>query len=389
MAGSISKRGKDTWRVRIAFGVDASGKRRTFIKTVHGSKKDAEKFLTAKLREKDLGTFVQPSSIDLDKYLNKWLDESARPRVTKNTLNNYTDILRIYVRPELGPRRLADIKLGDVQKLCNATSAAGLSASTVHNVHSVLSGAFKQAIEWHMLSVNPCSGVKLPKKEHTEMKAFTPTEARAFLKACEGRRNGVLFSFALVSGMRPEEYLGMKWADLDFANKTVSVQRALIRSKAKGGGWYFEKPKTKKSRRSISMPDDIFELLKTHRTAQLQHIMLLGSEYERNDLVFANEFGRPLDLKNLRTRTFVSILKAAGLGRFEKVDDKQIFIPGFRVYDLRHSMATVMLANGENPKVVSERLGHASIAITMDTYSHVLPDIQKDATDRLARTLFG
>ncbi len=378
MAGTITKRGKDTWRVRIAFGVDSTGKRLTYSKTIHGSKKDAEKFLTAKLREKDLGTFVQSSAIDLDQYLDEWLSGPAIPRRTRSTLNNYKDILRLYVRPVLGPRRLADIKLLDVQKLCMDLSSSGKSASTVRNAHSVLSAAFKQAIKEHKLAVNPCAGVELPKKKRTEMKSLTSEEARSFLAACVSDKYGCLFSLALVSGMRPEEYLGLKWTDLDFERETISVQRALIRSKAKGGGWYFDKTKTEKSRRQIPMPSGIFEMLKAHRKTQLEHMMLLGTEYERNDLVFANEFGRPLDLKNLRDRGFHRILKAAGLsGR------------SIRVYDLRHTTATLMLANGENPKVVSERLGHASIAITMDTYSHVLPDIQKDATERLAKTLFG
>lgn len=378
MAGAITKRGKDTWRIRIAFGVDSNGKRRTYSKTIHGSKKDAEKFLTAKLREKDLGVFVQPSSIDLNSYLDSWLAGTATQKRTKSTLNNYSDVLRLYVRPTLGPRRLADIKLADVQKLCIALSTSGKSASTVHNAHSVLSAAFKQAIREHLLAVNPCSGIELPKNEHKEMQALTSEEQKAFLEACKRDRYGCLFAFALVSGMRPEEYLGLKWTDLDFERKTASVQRSLIRSKAKGGGWYFDKTKTNKSRRSMPIAETIFEMLKRHRRDQLEQMMLLGTEYERLDLVFANEFGRPLDLKNLRTRAFQRILKAAGLA------DR-----GIRIYDLRHSMATHLLAIGENPKVVSERLGHASIAITMDTYSHVLPDIQKDASDRQEKSLFG
>src|SRR5689334_22706388 len=144
MAGTITKRGPGTWRIRIAFGMDSTGKRLTYSKTVHGSKKDAEKFLTAKLREKDLGTFVQPSAIDLDAYLDKWLKDSASQRLKKSTLINYTDLLRIYVRPVLGPRRLADIRRMDVQTLCNDLKTDGRSPSTVHNVHAVLSSAFKQ-----------------------------------------------------------------------------------------------------------------------------------------------------------------------------------------------------------------------------------------------------
>jgi len=214
------------------------------------------------------------------------------------------------------------------------------------------------------------------KQEHSEMKGFSKAEAKRFLVACKSDPLGLVFAFGLESGMRPEEYLGMKWADLDFDRCTATVQRTLIRSKAKGGGWYFDMPKTARSRRSIPMSESLFNELKSHRAAQRTAMMKLGSEYERHDLVFANEFGRPLDLKNIRTRNFVRILKAADL-------------EGFRVYDLRHSMATLMLSDGINPKVVSERLGHASIVLTLDTYSHVLPDMQKDATVRLGQVLYG
>jgi integrase len=221
-------------------------------------------------------------------------------------------------------------------------TADGLSPRTVRYTHAVLSSAFTKAIKWQKLAVNPCKAVSLPKIEHSEMKAFTADEAKRFLEACNTDKLGLVFAFALESGMRPEEYLALKWSDLDFDKATVTVQRTLIRSKAKGGGWYFDKPKTKTSRRLIPMSENVFAKLRSHRTAQLSQMMLLGTEYERHDLVFANEFGRPLDLKNIRSRNFARILKAAGL-------------EGFRVYDLRHSMATLMLADEVNPKVVSER----------------------------------
>ncbi len=377
MAGHISKRGKNTWRVRITFGRRPDGKRDTFNKTIHGSKKDAEAFLTQKLREKDLGTLILPAAMTLDEYLDKWLNESAKPRLAKSTFENYEYLLKLYVRPRIGSQRLSELKLVHIEKLIAELTKEGRSPRTVRYIVSILSGAFRQAIRWHILAVNPCTDIDRPKIEHKEMKAFTPEEGRRFLEACNTDRLGLVFAFGLVSGMRPEEYLGLKWKDIDFDRRTATVQRVLVRSKMSGGGWYFAKPKTLKSRRTVPMPDEIMTRLKTHRTEQLRLMMTLGSEYERRDLVFANEFGRPLDLKNLRTRNFARILEAAELPA------------DFRIYDLRHSMATIMLANGENPKIVSERLGHASITLTMDTYSHVLPGIQLEATARLGSVLYG
>ncbi len=283
------------------------------------------------------------------------------------------------MRDELGSRRLSEIKLRDIQKLYNKLTAAGRSPRTVRYVHAILTSAFSSAIKWHMLSVNPCSHADLPKKVHTEMKAFSRVEAKRFLEACKTDRLGSMFAFALESGMRPEEYLGLKWSDLDFEKCTATVQRTLVRRKSKGGGWYFGEPKTAKSRRTVPMGKEIFAELRSLRSAQLELMMKLGTEYERNDLVFATDstnFGKPLDLKNIRNRNFARILKAADL-------------EGFRVYDLRRNMATLMLAEGVNPKMVSERLGHANIALTMDTYSHVLPDMQLEATARLGKVLYG
>jgi integrase len=389
MAGHISKRGPNTWRVRINFGTDEDGRRRTFNKTIHGPKKAAEKFLLKKLTEKDEGTFIQPSAESLNAYLDRWLVDSAKPRLAESTYENYKYLLGLYVRKALGARKLADVRLIDIQRLYSDLTAAGRSPRTVRYVHAILRSAFAQAITWRLIAVNPCTGADLPQKAHVEMKAFSPDEAKRFLAAAKADRLSLLFAFALESGMRPEEYLALKWADIDFAKQTATVQRTLVRRKTKGGGWYFGKPKTAKSRRCVPMSREIFAELKAHRTAQLEQMMLLGTEYDRNDLVFANDFGRPLDLKNIRTRNFARILEAAGLGHYEKVDNERVFVPGFRVYDLRHSMATLMLANGENPKVVSERLGHASIVLTLDTYSHVLPNMQQDATARLGAVLYG
>lgn len=377
MAGTITKRGKDTWRIRIALGAGSDGKRRTYSKTIHGSKKDADTFLTAKLREKDLGTFIMPAATNLKSYLDEWLPVH---KISKSTRQSYRDVIDYYIVPKIGTMRISDIKRVNIKKLCDDLTGDGYAASTVKKVHTVLSSAFSCAIEDGLLAVNPCTKIKLPKKEHAEFKVFSAQEAKAFMHECEqtSDRLGLMFMFALDSGMRPEEYLALKWSDVNFDQCSVSVQRVLIRPQKKDEPWYFDTPKTDRSRRTVRMQPRIIERLKRHRAEQLEHMMLLGTEYKRHDLVFANEFGAPLDGHNNR-RNFQRILTAAGLAHK---------LP-MRVYDLRHSMATLMLINRESPKVVSERLGHASVATTMDIYSHVLPDMQEEATERLGRMLFG
>ena len=261
-----------------------------------------------------------------------------------------------------------------MQKLYNHLTEKGLSARTVRYVHAILTSAFSQAVKWQMLVVNPCNVVTLPRLKKTEMKAFSPEEARRFLEAAKDDKHGLVFAFALASGMRPEEYLALQWKDIDFEKNTATVQRALIWRK--GGGWYFSEPKTAKSRRTLPMPKNFFVELKRHKRLQAEQMLKLGQSYERNNFVFATDEGKPLYLRNLRKRNFAKIL--------EKADLK-----GFRLYDLRHSTATLLLSEGINPKIVSERLGHASIVLTLDTYSHVLPDMQKEATSKLGQMLFG
>lgn len=375
MPGQIIKRGDKTWLVRIFTGRDANGKRQYFNKTFHGNKKDAEKYLTAKLREKDLGVFVEPASMVVSDFLDKWLQTAARPRLRERTFSDYVGKLKAYVRPVLGNKRLCDLRSLDIQSLYGDMSKRGLSARTVRYTHAILSSALKQAIKWHMLARNPCEAVELPRMERNEMKAFSPRDATDFLEVAASDEYGVIFVFALATGMRPEEYLSLKWSDVDLEKGTATVRRTLVWRI--GGGWYFGEPKTSRSRRTVPLPVSLVRSLIRHRRLQAEMRLKLGALYENNELVFAAGQGKPLNLRNLTQRHFRPILKQANLSQ------------AFRLYDLRHSCATLLLVAGENPKVVSERLGHASIVLTLDTYSHVLPTMQEAATQKLEKLLFG
>ena len=248
----------------------------------------------------------------------------------------------------------------------------GLSARTVRYLHAVLSSALKQAVRWGMLARNPGEMINLPRQVRKEMQAFSPKEATAFLKAAAQDRWGVLFVFALATGMRPEEYLGLQWKDLDLEKGIVTVRRAII-WRAKGGGWHFDETKTVRSRRSIPLPASTLRSLKEHRRLQAEERLKAGAAYQQHDPVFATSEGSPLMPRNLKRRHLRPILKAAKLPT------------NFRLYDLRHSCATLLLAAGENPKVVSERLGHASITLTLDVYSHVLPTMQQGSCGKIRK----
>ena len=361
--------------VRIFMGRDELGSRTYLNKTIKGAKKDAEKYLNTTLTAISTGTFVQQSSLSLNKFLDDWLTSAAKPRVSERTYAEYDALIRRYVREPLGKTMLSDLRALQIQNLYSQMQERGLSPRVVRYTHAVLSSALKQGVRWGMLQRNPAELVQLPKLRRKEMRAMTPEESARFLSALQTDRYSALFSLALSTGMRPEEYLGLRWTDVDLAKASVTVQRALV-WRTKGGGWYFTEPKTSRSRRTIPLPTSMVIALTEHKRRQSEERLRLGSEWQDNGLVFTTVLGTPLNISNLTAKHFKPALKSAGLPKC------------IRLYDLRHTCATLLLGAGENPKVVSERLGHASITLTLDVYSHVLPDMQKAATDKLENILF-
>lgn len=373
MAGQLIKRSDNTFTVRIFLGRDSDGKRRYFNKTIRGSKKDAQKWLTAKLREKDLGQLIEPASIPLNIYLDRWLEEVARFKVRLSTFYGYEAKIKVHVRNSIGTKRLCDLEAYDIQKLYNGMIRRGLSAKTVRHVHNVLSPALKQAVRWKLLNQNPCELCILPRITKKEMNCFTPEETTIFLEHAKTDRYYSAFVVAIETGMRPEEYLGLQWKDIDFDQARLKITRALVLRK--GGGFIFTEPKTSQSRRTIPLSQSAIAALKLHRLMQLEARMKINDAYQDYDLVFPSEAGTPTLYGNLDRRHFKKIISSAGLKKI-------------RLYDLRHTMATLLLSSGINPKIVSERLGHSSIALTLDTYSHVLPTMQRDATEEIKKLMF-
>ncbi len=377
MAGQIIKRGDKTWLVRIFMGRDGAGKRHYMNKTIRGNKKDAETFLSKTQTQISSGTFVEPSLLTIDEYLDKWLDAAARPRLSERTLADYSEVLKRYVRPKLGNTTISQLQPLEIQELYSEMQVRGLSARTVRGTHVVLSSALKQAVRWRMLFVNPAQSVELPKRTRREMKALSPNEATAFLEAAREDPHGLVFALGLVTGMRPEEYLALQWKDIDLQQGTATVQRTLCWRRQKGGGWYFGEPKTAQSRRTVPLPASIVRELGHHKARQAETRLKKGAKYQALDLVFVTDTGGPLHSENLATRNFRAIRDRAKLPS------------SITPYSLRHTCATLLLLAGENPKVVSERLGHSSIVMTLDTYSHVLPSMQQGATEKLEKMLFG
>jgi len=267
---------------------------------------------------------------------------------------------------------LDQLGVDDVQAFYAALTNRGLSPRTVRFCHAVLRSALAHAVKRNMLPRNPADDATLPKSHRHEMRCLDRCEAQRFLAAAETDQWSALWILLITTGLRPGEACALKWTDL--SDTRLSIQRTLVPGYR--GTWQLDEPKTARSVRSIPLPPSAVRALVRHRANQAAERLRAGASYKDLDFVFANSLGDPLHPEVLSKRPFHRILQAAGL-------------PQIRMYDLRHTAATLLLAAGENPKVVSERLGHASITLTLDTYSHVLPDMQQAAADKLERMLFA
>jgi len=372
MAGQIISRGKNVWLVRIYLGRDETGKRIYLNKTIHGPRKAAQAWLNQRLTERDAGIAVKPAQQTLNEYLDRWLETAVKPKVRPKTWMGYRSLLHNHIRPALGARPLAKIKPLEVQQAFQDMIDRGLSARTIEYTRMVLRQAFKQAIQWRLLTFNPCDGVQIPRRQRREMQALSPEQARRFLVVARGTRYGMLFELAITTGLRPSEYLALKWEDIDFERGTLSVVRSL--DAMPGGGYRLEETKTRNSRRVVKLLPGVLRALLEHRQAQQRLREEAGERWNEQGFVFTNAEGGPLDGHNLSSRHLRRILKEAGL-------------PQIRLYDLRHTAATLALSAEVPVKVVSEMLGHSSVALTLDVYSHVLPHMQEDAARRMAALL--
>jgi integrase len=380
---SISKRvapsGAVTWLARVFRERDPATGKQKMVTQSFRTQKEAKAWKAAILKDLNQGTYQEPSKVTLSEFFTEWLNKSAKIRLKVQTVELYERSFRLYIEPHLGKMVLQSLTplaiQGAYAKLIQGPKA--VAPQTVKNAHTALRSCLKQAVRWRQIPFNPTVDVDLPKRlgEQAKIRSFTPDQALAFLHACRHRRLGLVLMFALASGARPGEYLALLWSDIDWAAGTVRIERTIVWPK--GGGWHFDTPKTRKSGRTISIPAEVLEELREHRIRQSEHKRFLGKDWKSShDLVFTDTKGNAVYERHLTTRIFKPVLKDAGL----PVD--------FRLYDLRHSCATLLLVANVPAKVVAERLGHASVTQTLDTYSHVLPALEHKATDELRNLLF-
>jgi integrase len=270
-----------------------------------------------------------------------------------------------------GPIKLKDLTPAHTRWFYRERLDSGLAPATVHKLHVVLHKALKAAVADGLVPRNAAAGLKLPKITREEIDPLDQEEARRLLEAAHGERLEALYVLALTTGMRQGELLALTWDDVDFERGVLRVRRTLTRS---GKALVPGEPKTKNSRRTIRLTAGALRVLRDHLSRQLGEMEHMGSLYQPGGLVFATERGTIINPSNLRNRSFKPLLRRAG-------------VPPIRFHDLRHTCATLLLSKDVNPKIVSEMLGHASVSITLDIYSHLLPDMQEKAAKALEDAL--
>ena len=370
--GQIIARGERRWLVRVYLGRDRETRKRTYYnRTVYGSLRHAQAYLTRRLHERDLSRGVEGLQVTVDEFLDHWLKTAVKPKVRAKTHRDYAAMLRRYIRPAIGARILASLSPLEIQAAYQVMIERKLSARTVRYAHAVLRAAIRQAIRWQLLLNDPTLGVELPREQCREMSVLTTEQARSFLRTASHSPQGCIFAVALTTGMRPSEYLALCWRDIDWDRGTISVVRTLHRNE---GQWTFADTKRVRSRRVVKLQMWVLDLLRKLKGGVGETEAACDSVFA--DLIFTTTRGEPTSEEYLVKKHFKPLLREAGL-------------PNIRLYDLRHTSATLALTVGVAPKVVSEQLGHASAAFTLDTYSHVLPHMQEEAAARMEAALLN
>lgn len=379
MKGHIKQRSKGSWTIWVDLGRDPeTGKRKQQTVTVRGSKKDAERELRAVLTRIEGGAHIKPAKMTVGQYLEQWLDSYVATNTTPKTRDRYEGIVRVHLIPAFGSLQLAALQPQRIQnyysqalKSGRKDGNGGLSARTVRYHHMVLYEALKHAVKHGILIRNVVEAVDPPTPETRELAIIDSDGVRILLQAAKSTPYYACIFTAVYTGLRRSELLGLRWCDVDLELANLSVVQTL--HQLQDGTYIFGKPKTKGSRRQIALSPSLAILLREHKEGQEFDRMLLGKPLSSTDLVFSHPDGSPLR-PNSVSRAFEGLARSLGFR-------------GIRFHDLRHAHATLMLRQGIHPKIVSERLGHSSVAITLDIYSHVLPGLQEAAAHRFEECL--
>ncbi|HKP53208.1 MAG TPA: site-specific integrase [Chloroflexia bacterium] len=367
--GMIRQRTDGVWEARIDLGY-VEGKRRR--KSIYGkTRREVAEKLKALLVDQQKGLPITTSERQtLGQFLEQWLADVARPTLRASTYATYENHVHKHLVPTLGRTPLQQLGPQQIQSLINQKLKTGLAPRTVADIHAVLRTALAQALKWGLVARNVATLVDRPRISQHQISFMTPEQARSFLQAIHGDRLQGLYTIAISLGLRRGEALGLRWEDVDFERGTITVKRGLQRI---GGKLSTVELKTRASYRSINLPSVTLGALRAHRIRQLEERLLAGSRWQDTGHVFTTTIGTPIEPRNYK-RSFDMALKHAGLDHM-------------RIHDMRHTAASLLLAQDVSPKMISEILGHARVGITLDIYSHLYAPMRQDAAHKMDEVL--
>ena len=372
MTGSIIPKGKDTWKIVISMGTGADGKRRRHIETIHGRKSAAQKRINELLVLKEKGIITPQVRITLAEHLRNWLAGYVATKCSPRTIDSYESICRVHIIPALGHYQLRQLQLNHqaIQEYYSKAKET-LTPRTVAKHHRLLSQALKYAVRQGYLVRNPCDLVDAPKWQSKPMRTLTEEEVSVFLEAASSSPYYPVYYAAVSTGLRQAELCGLRWRDLDLDSGSLSVNQVLYKRK---GVSELRPPKTSHSRRQLKMTYKLGQYLRDYKEIQetrywqVQDWQLINKPLPLDYFVFGS-LNKPCS-PSMLSHDFAKIAQGAGL--------KDV-----RFHDLRHTFASLMLMRGAPAKVISEALGHASVAFTLQTYAHVLSGMQEKAMELL------
>lgn len=369
--GNIYLRADGRWegRLRVGYSNGKRARRSVFGRT----RAEAATKLRELIAAYETGSLEIPTKATVGHYLQTWLAETAKPSLRPRTFVTYEQVIRSHILPNLGHIPLRKLSPHHVQRWLNARAATGLSPRTCQHARAILRAALTRAVKWGYISRNVAALVDGPRVVRPEIRPLTPEQARSLLTAAANHRLGSLVTVAVSLGLRQGEALALRWADIDFDSGLLHVKHAL--QFPKGGGWSLVEPKSDRSRRTVTLPQIATIALRAHSRRQKEDRLLAGAKWRENGFVFTTRVGTPLDPWGV-IKAFKALLRSAGL-------------PNIRFHDLRHTAATLLLAQGVDPRTIMATLGHSQISLTLNTYSHVLPAMQRDAAEKINRLLVG
>ena len=372
MRGSVVKRGT-SYSVVVELDRDpATGKRRQKWHSGFRTRRDAERALAEMVDAVNRGSYVPKTRQTVGEFTTEWL-AAIEPTVRPATHYNYSRNVRLHVVPHIGTAVLTRVDPGVLNGLYARLLAQGLSARSVAHVHGIVHKMLKDAVRWGRLARNPADAADPPRAtgKHAAMVTWDATETAKFLAAMQGDRLYAAFVMLATTGARRGEVLGLRWSDVDLETRRAAIRQTVIsvNNQTQVGA-----PKTASGRRTIELDAATVAVLREHRKRQAQERLLIGAGWKDHGLVFCRIDGGPLHPGHF-SRAFQRHIRRLGLRPI-------------RLHDLRHGWATLALAAGQHPKVVQERLGHANISITLDTYSHVTASLHSQAAEQVAALVF-